>query len=156
MAAVFLAPVPKACLAFDQCFDEAAHKYGLAAELLRAIAAQESQFTTHAEGRNKDGSRDIGVMQINTWWLSRLAEYGIREEHLWEPCMNVHIGAWILAGNVARYGYNWTAVGAYNAGTGTTNEAARRRENYARKVASQLDYMRRSPDGMLGATAKDN
>lgn len=128
----------------DKCFADAAHRYGIAVELLHAIAAQESRFDPSAVGHNADGSRDIGVMQINTWWLPRLAEYGIGEDHLREPCTNVHVGAWILAGNIARYGYTWDAVGAYNAGTGSTKEAGRRRENYARMVASQLVLHSRS------------
>lgn len=122
----------------EECFAEAAHRYGIAVELLHAIAAQESRFDPLVVGRNADGSRDIGVMQINTWWLPRLGKYGIGEDHLREPCTNVHVGAWILASNITRYGYTWDAVGAYNAGTATTKEAGRRRENYARKVAAQL------------------
>lgn len=128
----------------DECFAKAAHRYGIAVELLHAIAAQESRFDPLVVGRNADGSRDIGVMQINTWWLPRLAKYGIGEGHLREPCTNVHVGAWILAGNIARYGYTWDAVGAYNAGTATTKEAGRQRENYARKVATQLVLHSRS------------
>ncbi|WP_232023983.1 lytic transglycosylase domain-containing protein [Sulfurivermis fontis] len=141
--------VPAANAAYDQCFAEAAQRYGVAQELLRAIAAQESGLDTAAEGRNADGSRDIGVMQINTWWLPLLERYGIHEEHLWEPCLNVHVGAWILAGNIARYGYTWDAVGAYNAGTAKSKEAKRRRENYAHKVAGQL-VLHRARDGLRG------
>lgn len=137
----------------DKCFEDAAHRYGIAAELLHAIAAQESRFEPTAVGHNADGSRDIGVMQINTWWLPRLAKYGIGEGHLREPCTNVHVGAWILAGNITRYGYTWDAVGAYNAGTATTKEAGRRRENYARKVAYQLALDSRS-DGLRHAATE--
>lgn len=136
--------VPGAEAGLDDCFAAAAERYGIASELLRAIAAHESRFDPAAEGRNIDGSRDIGVMQINTWWLPRLAEYGIDESHLREPCTNVHVGAWILAGNIARYGYTWDAVGAYNAGTAETEEAKKRRENYAHKVAAQLVLHRRA------------
>ncbi len=108
----------------EECFAEAAHRYGIASELLHAIAAQESRLDPLAIGRNADGSRDIGVMQVNTWWLPKLAKYGIGEDHLWEPCTNMQVvGAWILAGNIARYSYTWDAVGAYNAGTGSTKEA---------------------------------
>jgi len=126
------------------CFAAAAERFGIASSLLLAIARQESGFDPLAEGRNRDGSRDIGIMQINTWWLPRLARYGLEEKHLWEPCTNVFVGAWILAGNIARYGYTWDAVGAYNAGTAETRDARERRERYAGKVAGQLDLVRRA------------
>lgn len=139
----------------DGCFAEAAWRHGVAEELLRAIATHESGFDAGAVGYNADGSRDIGLMQINTWWLPRLERYGIREEHLLEPCLNVHVGAWILAGNIRQYGYTWTAVGAYNAGTAATKDAAWRRENYAHKVADRLD-LPRPRNGLRGTTTQDS
>ena len=128
----------------DSCFEKAGQRYGISGELLYAVAAQESGFEPSAVGHNADGSRDIGVMQINSWWLPRLAEYGIDENRLREPCTNVLVGAWILAGNIARYGYTWEAVGAYNVGTAATDEAEERRKDYANRVAAQLVLHRRA------------
>jgi soluble lytic murein transglycosylase-like protein len=122
----------------DLCFAEAASRYNVSDELLYAIAAQESRLDPDAVGLNTDGSRDIGIMQINSWWLPKLADFGIDERHLKEPCTNISVGAWILAGNITRYGYTWDAVGAYNAGTGNTEMIRIRREAYAHKVAAQL------------------
>lgn len=138
---------------FDTCFDEAARRYNIADELLYAIAAQESQLDPEAVGSNPDGTWDIGIMQINSWWLPTLAEYGIDERHLQEPCTNISVGAWILAGNIARFGYTWDAVGAYNAGTGDTEMIRMRREAYAHKVANQLDLYHRAL-GMHDAAAQ--
>lgn len=135
---LFSTSPPLSASELDKCLLDAGQRYGIAPELLLAIAAQESGLDPRAEGANRDGTRDVGFMQINTSWLEKLAEYGIREEHLWEPCLNINVGAWILAGNIARYGYNWDAVGAYNAGTGNTEEVARRREAYAQKIADRL------------------
>jgi soluble lytic murein transglycosylase-like protein len=143
----------KALADLDACFAKAARRYNVAGELLYAIAAQESRLDPAAVGRNGDGSRDIGVMQINSWWLPKLAEYGIDERHLQEPCTNVSVGAWILAGNIARFGYTWDAVGAYNAGTGDTEIIRMRREAYAHKVANQLDLYHRAL-GVHDATAQ--
>ena len=85
-----------------------------------------------AVGRNRDGSRDIGLMQINSSWLPTLAGHGIAEHHLFDACTSIHVGAWILAGNVSRLGYTWEAVGAYNA------RSAPLRRAYAHKVHREL------------------
>jgi soluble lytic murein transglycosylase-like protein len=97
------------------CFDEAASRYNVDRELLRAIAKTESNFRADAINVNKDGSEDIGVMQINSSWLPTLRRYGITRQALLDSCTNVHVGAWVLAGNFRQYGRVWKAVGAYNA-----------------------------------------
>ena len=114
------------------CWHAAATRYGVSSHLLYAIARTESGLDPHAVGRNRDGSRDLGLMQINSQWLPALAAHGIGERDLFEPCTNIHVGAWILAGNVARHGYTWEAVGAYNA-----SSPARRRA-YVDKVRRHL------------------
>ena len=97
------------------CWDDAAQRYQVSSALLYAIARTESGLNPLAVGRNGNGSRDIGLMQINSSWLPTLAAHGINERDLFEPCTNIHVGAWVLAGNVSRLGYTWDAVGAYNA-----------------------------------------
>ena len=114
------------------CWQEAADRYGLSTELLLAIARTESSLNPQAIGRNADGSRDIGLMQINSTWLPVLARYGIHEHDLLHPCTSLQVGAWILAGNVQRLGYSWEAVGAYNARTPAKRQA------YVRRVQRQL------------------
>jgi soluble lytic murein transglycosylase-like protein len=114
------------------CWEVAASRYQLSSALLYAIARTESGLNPQAIGRNTNGSRDIGLMQINSAWLPTLASHGIGERDLYEPCTNIHVGAWILAGNVSRLGYTWEAVGAYNA----ASPALRR--NYVEKVRRYL------------------
>jgi soluble lytic murein transglycosylase-like protein len=97
------------------CMELAAQRYGLNADLLRSIAQTESSLDPRAVGHNRNGSRDIGLMQINSAWLPVLARHGISEQDLFDPCTNALVGAWVLAGNVARLGPTWAAVGAYNA-----------------------------------------
>ena len=104
-----------ACTPAMACWNEVASWYGVNVHLLVAIAKTESNFNPQAMNRNKNGSYDIGMMQINSTWLPTLRKYGVTEAQLKDPCVNLQVGAWILAQNVARMGLTWEAVGAYNA-----------------------------------------
>jgi soluble lytic murein transglycosylase-like protein len=98
------------------CWDMASLRYGVPVEILVAIAKQESNFNAKAiSPPNSNGSRDIGMMQINEWWLPKLEAYGITREKLLDPCINLNVGAWILSQEFERHGYTWKAIGAYNA-----------------------------------------
>lgn len=126
---------------FDTCFSTASAKFKIDHRLLKAIAEVESGMNPTAIGYNrKEGkvlSEDLGLMQINTSWLKVLEPMGItRHELLANPCQNIHVGAWILAKNIAQNGVNWTSVGAYNAGFKNANEPFRMR--YAKKVYARF------------------
>lgn len=102
-------PVP-----FKQCFHQAARRQNLPVEALIAIAQQESSFNPKAVNQNKNGSADYGLMQINSWWMPTLNNYGIQKEHLFDACTNIHVGAWIFAQGILMHGWNWRGIGAYN------------------------------------------
>ena len=117
------------------CFEQAAQRYSVPANLLKAIALQESSGRPHAVNRNGNGSYDLGLMQINSGWLPTLKRHGISEQHLFDPCVSTLVGAWILSGNFARLGYNTQGLGAYNA------VSPHKREIYARQVLKRLDQV---------------
>lgn len=85
-----------------------------------------------AVGQNTNGTQDLGLMQINTTHLTKLARAGIQRHHLMDACTNITVGAWVLADAVRRFGMTWTAVGAYHSPT------AWRRQDYAVKVSKHL------------------
>ena len=116
----------------NACFEQAAKRYRVSAQLLGSISRVESGGNQAAFHRNSNGSWDIGHMQINSAWLPTLAKFGITKDRLTNPCVNTHVGAWILANNFQRLGYGWNAVGAYNAKSPDKIAA------YARKVAANL------------------
>jgi Soluble lytic murein transglycosylase and related regulatory proteins (some contain LysM/invasin domains) len=121
---------------WKRCFSTYGETYHLSPRLLIAIARQESGLNPAARHRNRDGSMDLGLMQVNSSWLPTLSAAGVREQDLLDACTSIRVGAWILARAVARFGYSWEAVGAYNAGP--SRDARRRRARYAQQVASHL------------------
>jgi soluble lytic murein transglycosylase-like protein len=114
------------------CFEQAGARFGVAPALLDAISRVESGRNPLARHQNRDGSEDLGHMQINSRWLRVLASYGIDRQRLFDPCTNTHVGAWILSQNIRRLGYGWEAVGAYNA------RSPAKRNAYAHRVAARL------------------
>lgn len=105
----FFIPTPTSAF----CYEKAAESYGINASLLESIAGVESNFNPAAINNNRNGSVDMGLMQINSSWINRL---GLNPDTLiYDPCYNVMTGARILDRCIARYGYTWKAVGCYNA-----------------------------------------
>jgi soluble lytic murein transglycosylase-like protein len=102
-------------IAQADCIDDAGSYAGVSSTLLRAIAQHESGMRADAVNRNTNGTEDIGLMQINSSWLPKLAREGITRTSLFDACINAYVGAWILSSNFAHYGPTWDAVGAYNA-----------------------------------------
>lgn len=117
------------------CFDLAGKDYRIDPDLLRAIAWNESRFNPGAIGKNTDKTIDVGVMQINSQHFTELDTVGITQEHLLnDACMNIYTGAYYLAIAFKKWGVNWQAVGAYNAGFKKTETQALRRYEYAIKI----------------------
>lgn len=120
-------------------FEAAGRYYGLNPKVLAAIAWVESRHRTEAINHNKNGSRDVCHMQINSTWSQRLGE---NWRHLTDPRYCTLVGAWILAGCVKRYGYTWDAVACYHTGSSSSEAPSdrqrRRAELYVTKVRQAI------------------
>jgi soluble lytic murein transglycosylase-like protein len=114
------------------CWEEAAQRYHVNPAMLVAIARTESGLNPNALNRNRNGSIDLGLMQINSRWFPLLRQYGIGEQQLRDPCTSIHVGAWILSQNMQRLGNSWDAVGAYN------SSQPAQRAAYAQRVYRNL------------------
>lgn len=119
------------------CFDDAGQKYGINPALLEGIAKVESNLNPKAINTNTNGTSDIGIMQINSWWLNSM---NISADALLnDACLNTMTGASILRQCIDRYRYTWEAVGCYNA------MSTDKKVNYAWKVFNQLKNGRQKP-----------
>ena len=72
---------------------------------------------------NQQYSVDIGLMQINSWWLNH---YKLSPEKLLDSCVNLQIGGAILTDNYQRFSQQqssipvlYQALSAYNTGSPT-------------------------------------
>jgi hypothetical protein len=110
------------------CINEAAELQHVPAKLIMSILQVERGKVGEIV-KNKNGTYDIGPLQINSTWLPELKKHGITEAQLqFDPCINVNVGAWILAKSIANGADFLSGIGNYNSHTKLYNQ------NYYQKV----------------------
>ncbi|MEL7630939.1 lytic transglycosylase domain-containing protein [Pectobacterium aroidearum] len=133
-----MSPLPPTT--FDSCFSAAGARYQIEPLLLKAIAKGESTFrpwitNTNRDKRGNPVSTDYGLMQVNSIQIPGLIRMGViqgAEDLLKRPCLNIHIGAWILAKHFQVCGVTWNCLGSYNAGF--RKDRHETREQYANRI----------------------
>ncbi|MCZ4283113.1 lytic transglycosylase domain-containing protein [Kiloniella laminariae] len=116
------------------CYAEAGKEYSVNPDLLKAIAYVESSWNNQAINSNTNGSEDVCLMQVNSFWIRHLSDYGItRQALLDDACLCVKTGAYILAYEISSVGQSWLAVGQYHRGP---NGPRSKKNDYAEKVYS--------------------
>ena len=76
--------------AHAECWFDAGQRHNIDPLLLYSIAKVESSLNPSAINRNRNGTYDIGLMQINSTHLPRLSKAGItREKLLNDSCTSV-------------------------------------------------------------------
>lgn len=105
------------------CLMLASQTYNMPPEVLFSIYSIEGGKTGQIVGPNKNGSYDIGPMQINTIWLPELAEiWGVDKNtaYKWvryDTCTNVGVSAWILRKHYDETGSMSKAISQYHSRT---------------------------------------
>lgn len=134
------------------CAIYASHYYGVPALLTLSIMRTEGG-RPGTVSQNTNGSYDMGVMQVNSIWLPKLAAMGItKHEVIYNACQNVMVGTWILAGYMKHYigtaglksawedpGAFWRAVGDYNSHTPVYNHQYQKRvSGFYRQISEKI------------------
>lgn len=101
----------------ERCIIPAANYHGVNYELLRAILKVESGLRSDVIGKNRNGSIDVGIGQMNSIHFSQLIQLGIDPERLKDACVGTYVAAWHLRRSIARYGYTWFGIAAYHSAT---------------------------------------
>lgn len=119
------------------CINQSALHYHVPATMIISVIQTEGGRNGQAV-KNKNGTHDLGVMQINTIWLPKLEKYGITRDTLqYDACTNVEVGTWILAHSIAKAD-GWNGIGNYHSYTPKHNriyrEKVKARYNYAMYV----------------------
>ena len=120
-----------------RCIREAAAGRPWLEKTLWGLRDQEGGWVG-AEIRNTNGSHDVGPLQVNSWWVSKIASaMGRPPTHVrwWlthDACFNVSAARWIFLSGLAATRDYWSAVGIYHSPTGW------RQRRYAASVADHL------------------
>ena len=98
-----------------ECVAEVSRQYQIPVALLGGVLAQE-RGRLGQSFPNKNGTWDIGPMQVNSTWLKFFAPYGIDQHRLQhDGCANLAVGAWIIRYEQGKAkGDLWRAVGRYH------------------------------------------
>jgi Transglycosylase SLT domain len=92
--------------------------------------------------KNKNGTIDYGVMQINSIWLPKIAAYGYTQNDIqYDACKNVEVGTWILSQSIADGKTIWSGIGNYHSRTPDHNRIYR---NGIYKNYQKLSFVLRS------------
>lgn len=120
---------------YEVCFQEAAKKHSIPVQWLYAISFTESSFNPKSSNRNTNGTKDYGLMQINSIWKKEAKRLGYNWHKIkTNPCTNIMFGSHILKDNIRRTKNMQKAIGAYNVGFANTAKAKRLRLRYFQKV----------------------
>lgn len=102
---------------YEAYFQKAGSYYNIPPLLLKNIATIESAGNPNAIRINDNGTKDYGLMQINSIHFKRLSAWGINERNILNPQVNIFAGSWLLSEHIKERGFNLEAIGNYHSKT---------------------------------------
>lgn len=106
-----------------ECINAAARRYQVPAPIIVSILKVEAGAPGIAS-RNKNGTDDLGSMQINSRWLPIVSRYGVDRWTLQNnSCVNVMVGTWILRRSMQDNKPYFVSVANYHSHTAKLNQA---------------------------------
>ena len=120
-----------------QCIRQAAGGKPWLEKTLWGLRDQEGGWIG-AEVRNTNGTHDLGPLQINRWWVPKIAtlvgspQSEVRNWLTHDACFNAGAARWIFLSALRTTGDFWKAVGVYHSPT------AWRQRHYASSVARHM------------------
>lgn len=130
-------PLPAHEVRLGACIREASGGRDWLEKTLWGLRDQEAGWIG-AEIPNSNGSHDLGPLQVNSFWVPRLATLTQRpagQVRAWlinDPCFNVQAARWIFLSALTSTGDFWRAVGVYHSPTDW------RQKRYVASVAGHL------------------
>jgi hypothetical protein len=106
-----------------ECIARSAAGRGWLEKTLWGLRDQEGGWAG-AEIPNSDGSYDLGPLQVNSWWVPRIASatgrsnVQIRHWLVYDSCFNIEAARWIFLSGLAVTRDYWKAIGVYHSPTG--------------------------------------
>ncbi len=107
------------------CVIQSSVDYSIPARLILAVQKTEGG-KIGVKNRNKNGTFDYGVMQINTVWINKLKrQFKIDEEMVMNDyCFSIRVAAYILRYEInLENGNIWSGVGHYHSRTKKLKDA---------------------------------
>lgn len=128
-------------LAIAKCIAVAAHTYSVPRSVLMGIRRVEGGRVGQ-QVKNKNGSYDLGPMQVNTLWLKELARHWrVSRNTAWrwvrdDACINANVAAWILRQKSDGAGSVYKGIAHYHSKTPKHGYPYRRKVLKAMRVQS--------------------
>ncbi len=123
---------------YEPYFQKAGRYYNIPPLLLKNIAVIESAGNPNAIRINENGTKDYGLMQINSIHFRRLSAWGINEGNILDPQINIFAGSYLLSEHIKEKGFNLQTIGNYHSKTQAHKERWLRRLIVALKTSSKV------------------
>jgi hypothetical protein len=107
------------------CINRVAMTYHVPVTVILSVMKKENGRNGLAV-KNKNGTYDYGVFQINSIWLPKIAAYGYtRDDIQYNGCKNTEVATWIISKNMAQGKAVWSSIANYHSHTPIYNKPYR-------------------------------